>query len=173
MRFIVEDEIIGLAQYTHDDDIDMFVCWQDLDTQKGYNGKFDMSFERFRDFSIEKYKFWVTVTDKLKNQKVGVLRLGLDESCPDLAIWIYPQYRNKGYGTRSFCLALKYLFAFFPYGEISAGCYEDNTYSIKMLESIGFIRHPGGDAIETNCFTGEKTTQLEFRIAKEMLKGYS
>lgn len=169
MEFIAEDALIGLAQYTHADDIDMYTCCQDIDTQKGYNGKFDQTFDEFRKFEIERFKFWVTVTDKRIDQKVGVLRLGLDEVCPDLAIWIYPQYRNKGYGTGSFALALRYLFAHYPFEELSAGCYEDNTYSLRMLEKIGFARYPDGDAVETNCFTGGDITQLEFRITKEML----
>ena len=168
--FIIENELIGLAQYTHADDIDMFACWQDIDTQKGYNGIFDQTFDEFKEFKIERFKFWVTVTDKKINKKVGVLRMGLNEICPDLAIWIYPQYRHRGYGTQSFTLALKYIFDHFPYPEISAGCYEDNVNSLKMLKKVGFVRYPIGDDVETNAFTGEKTTQLKFRIGKEMLK---
>ena len=41
--FIIENDLIGLAQYTHADDVDMFACWQDIDTQKGYNGIFDQT----------------------------------------------------------------------------------------------------------------------------------
>lgn len=48
MEFIAEDALIGLAQYTHADDIDMYTCCQDIDTQKGYNGKFDQTFDEFR-----------------------------------------------------------------------------------------------------------------------------
>lgn len=162
--------MIGLAQYTHADDMDMFACWQDIDTQKGYNGIFNQSFDEFKEFQIERFQFWVTVTDKKINQKVGVLRLGLDEVCPDLAIWIYPQYRNRGYGTQSFALALKYIFRHYSYAEISAGCYEDNVNSLRMLKRIGFVRYPNGDIVESNCFTGEKTTQLEFRITNEILE---
>ena len=95
--------------------------------------------------------------------------MGLDEVCPDLAIWIYPQYRNRGYGTQSFALALKYIFIHYSYAEISAGCYEDNTNSLRMLKRTGFVRCPKGDIVESNCFTGEKTTQLEFRITNEIL----
>ena len=156
MRFLIENDTIGLAQYTHADDMDLFSCWQNIDTQKGYNGIFNQSFDEFQKFSIEQFKFWVTVTDKKTNHKVGVLRLGPDDVCPDLAIWIYPQYRNKGYGTKSFTLALTYIFSHYPYQEISAGCYADNTNSLKMLERIGFLHYPDGDTAETNCFTGEK-----------------
>lgn len=62
--------------------------------------------------------------------------MGLSEVCPDLAIWIYPQYRHRGYGAQSFMLALKYIFDNYPYPEISAGCYEDNVNSLKMHISL-------------------------------------
>ena len=164
--YIIENEKIGLKQYTYDDEYDMYMCWQDTDTQKGYNFILTESFDEFKDDDISKFKFWVVIEDKITKEKVGVIRLGLDEKCPDLAIWIYPQYRNQGYGTNAFKLALSYIFNNFHYQEISAGCYEDNIYSIKMLENIGFIRHPEGDEKETNIFTNKETTQLEYRIKK-------
>ncbi|NLD87813.1 MAG: GNAT family N-acetyltransferase [Clostridiales bacterium] len=168
--FIIENDLIGLSPYTHADDADMFACWQNIDTQKGYNGIFNQTFNEFKEFNIEQFTFWVTVTDKKTSKKVGVLRLGLDEICPDLAIWIYPRYRNRGYGTQSFALALKYIFEHFPYSEISAGCFEDNISSIKMLTKIGFVRYPDGDVAEKSCFTGETIRQLEFRITSELAR---
>ena len=47
-RYLAENEGLALRQYTHDDDHDMYRCWQDMDTQKGYNGIFDQTFEAFR-----------------------------------------------------------------------------------------------------------------------------
>lgn len=79
-----------------------------------------------RHFEIECFPFWAVVVDKKLDKRVGTLRLGLDEPCPDLALWIYPQYRNKGYGTASFALALRYIFSNYPYSEIAADCFEDN-----------------------------------------------
>ena len=166
--FLIENDRLGLSQYTHADDRDFYACWQDTDTQKGYNGVFCQSFEEFRQFDTERFRFWVTAADKRLDRKIGVLRLGPDETCPDLAIWIYPQYRHRGYGAESFALALHYIFEHFPYPEISAGCYEDNANSLKMLRKTGFVRYPAGDAAEKNCFTGESITQLEFRITKDL-----
>ena len=171
--FIIENSMVGLTEYTSNDNADMYLCWMDAETQKGYNGKFNQTFKEFERFQLEQFKlqfkFWVTIIDKRTSQKVGVLRLGLDEICPDLAIWIYPQHRNKGYGTQSFKLALEYIFENYPYLEISAGCYEDNTYSLKMLRRIGFYRYPGGDVVEENSFTGNSIKQLEFRIKREQI----
>lgn len=164
---LMDDGLLCLIPYTHEDDLDMYACWQDLDTQKGYNGIFTESFEQFQKFDIARFLFWVTVINTKTGEKIGTLRLGLDGTCPDLAIWIYPQYRNQGYGTRSFRLALKYLFDHFPYQEISAGCYMRNDASRKMLEKIGFDRRPDLDVIEEDCFTGGSITQMEYRISKK------
>jgi len=164
--YIIERDNIAFIPYTHEDDYDMYLCWKDKQTQKGYNFAFNQPFEDFKEMDINRFKFWVTVIDKNLKKRIGVLRLGLDEECPDLAIWIYPQYRNNGYGTKSFRLALEYIFENYPYQEISAGCYCDNTFSLKMLNKLGFIRFPDGDEKEPNCFTGEETIQLAFKIAK-------
>lgn len=164
--YIIENESIALTQYTHDDDHDMYLCWEDLQTQKGFNYILNQSFEEFKETDINRFKFWVTVIDKNINKRIGVIRLGLDDECLDLAIWIYPQYRNNGYGTKSFRLALEYIFENYAYQEISAGCYCDNTYSSKMLNKLGFVRFPEGDKKELNCFTGKETIQLVFKITK-------
>lgn len=169
--FWIENAAIGLRQYTHDDDHDMYLCWLDAGTQKGYNTTFDLSFDQFKKQDISRFRFWVTIISKLTNESIGTLRLGPDEHCPDLAVWIYPQFRNQGFGTQAFQLALQYLFEKYHYPEISAGCYCDNTASLKMLKKIGFIRYPDCDRKEPDCFTGEETTQLEFRVTKSLLNG--
>ena len=164
--FIIENETIGLRRYTHADDRDMYYCWRDIDTQKGYNGIFSETFEEFSAHDIEAFRFWVVAVDRRTGENVGVLRLGPDAVCPDLAVWIYPGCRNKGYGTMAFRLALEYIFGTYGYDEISAGCYRDNEYSLRMLKSLGFTRYPDGDEAEVDCFTGEMTVQLEFRLRK-------
>lgn len=164
--YIIESESIALTPYTHEDDSDMYLCWKDTQTQKGYNFIFNQTFEEFKETDINRFKFWVTVIDKNLKKRIGVIRLGLNEECPDLAIWIYPQYRNNGYGVKSFRIALEYVFKNYHYKEISAGCYCDNIYSLKMLNKVGFVRFPDGDIKEPNCFTDEETTQLSFKISK-------
>lgn len=167
--FLIEDAHIGLLPYTHNDDADMFSCWLDIDTQEGYNCKYDQALEGFRRMEIERFPFWVTVVDKKLGRKIGSLRLGLDETCPDLAIWIYPQYRHRGYGAHAFALALKYIFSNYPYPAISAGCFEDNLYSMRIIKKLGFIRYPDGDVVEPDCFTGRDRAMQEFRISKSAI----
>lgn len=161
-----------MTPYTHDDDGDMFSCWLDMDTQKGFNCKYEQAMEGFRHYEIELFPFWVTVVDKKLNKRVGSLRLGLDEPCPDLALWIYPQYRHRGYGASSFALALKYIFSSYQYPEIAAGCFEGNLYSMRIVNKLGFIHHPDGDIVEPDCFTGQDRTMRDFRIAKSVIEGF-
>ena len=160
-KYIAENNRIAFVQYTHEDDCDMFACWQDRDTQKGYNYAFDGSLDNLSSIDITDFPFWVVVVEKASDAKIGVLRLSSGEE-QDLAIWIYPNYRGMGYGTEAFSLAVDYIFRNMNLRRIYAGCYCDNKASLRMLEKVGFIRYPAGDQREQNCFTGEPTTQLSF-----------
>lgn len=164
---IAENDRIALLPYTHEDDGDMIACWRDAGTQRGYNNILDDDCRQFFAFDISQFPFWVMVRDQKTGCKVGALRLGLDEECPDLAIWIYPQYRSMGYGGESFRLSLKYLFEQRGYSELAAGCYMDNEKSLRILKRIGFERVPEKDEEEPNCFTGEPTRLLAFKIKAE------
>ena len=164
--YLAETERIGLVPYTHEDDPDMYLCWKDEETQRGFNYLFDQPLEALTKVEIGRFRFWVTVVDKGMGERVGVLRLGLDEQRPDLAIWIYPRYRRKGYGTEAFRLSLGYLFDHYPYREISAGCYCDNVGSLKMLARLGFERFLPDDVTEPDCFSGQETTQLGFVLSR-------
>lgn len=164
-KYIAENERIGFVQYTHDDDTDMLTCWQDRDTQKGYNYAFDGSLDDLSSIDVTAFPFWVVVVDQSSGAKIGVLRLSSGEE-QDLAIWIYPNYRGMGYGTEAFSLAVNYIFCNLNLREIYAGCYCDNKASLKMLERVGFIRYPAGDQQEDDCFTGKPTTQLSFVKAR-------
>ena len=160
-EYIAENNQIAFVQYTHEDDGDMFACWQDRDTQKGYNYAFDGSLDNLSSIDITAFPFWVVVVDKDNGAKIGVLRLSSGAE-QDLAIWIYPNYRGMGYGTEAFSLAVDYIFRNMNLRKIYAGCYCDNKASLRMLEKVGFVRYPAGDQQEENCFTGEPTTQLSF-----------
>ena len=43
----IENDKIRLRRYSHEDDREMYDCWNDVETQKGFNGIFDESFEEF------------------------------------------------------------------------------------------------------------------------------
>ena len=165
--YLIKNDTIALAPYKPDDVADFYRCWKDIDTQKGYNYKFDDSLSDFVKIEIERFKFWVTVRDIKTNEKVGVLRLSPDEIDPDLAVWVFPEYRNMGYGKNGMLLALEYIFENYSFEAITAGCFERNKYSKKILERIGFKHSPAADTIERDCFTGKKIKMLMYRITKE------
>lgn len=117
--------------------------------------------------TLLRFPFWVVVVDKSCGAKIGVLRLSSEEE-PDLAIWIYPQHRGKGYGTEAFSLAVDYIFRNMNLRKIYACCYCDNRASLRTLEEVGFVRRSVGDQQEENCFTGEPATQLSFVLTVEV-----
>jgi len=45
---------------------------------------------------------------------------------------------------------------------IFAGCYPNNTASLKMLKKCGFRPHPDGNQNEKHYLTGDDITQLDF-----------
>lgn len=169
IMYLIEDDSMGLVPYTHADDRDMYECWQDEATQRGYNGAYYDTFEQYAATDIARFRFWVTAVDKSSGARVGTLRLGLAEDCPDLAIWIYPRWRHMGYGRAAFALALKYLFECAGLECVSAGCYQDNEYSRRILLALGFERFPDGDEVEPHYLTGAPTVQQEYRLRRERL----
>ena len=168
----IEDEVLSLVQYTHDDDMDWHHCWMDADTQRGYNVKFDhRTFDPSQRQDISRFPFWATIYDKKNRQFVGVVRLSPPpyDDC-DLAIWIYKPYRKMGYGTRAFRLGVLYCIENLGLEKVGAGCYADNLASRKMLEKIGFVRAEESDNHETNVFTGEPIVQQAYVITKNDVK---
>ena len=72
-----------MCSNTHADDRDMYECWQDEVTQRGYNGAYYDTFEQYAATDIARFRFWVTAVDKASGERVGSLRLGLDDEWPD------------------------------------------------------------------------------------------
>lgn len=170
----IEDELLSLVQYTHDDDIDMDNCWSDIDTQRGYNVKFDAEpYDESERQDISEFPFWATIFDKIHKRFIGVVRLSPPpyDDC-DLAIWIYKPYRNMGYGTQAFALGVLYCFKQLGLEKVGAGCYENNTASQKMLKKIGFVRDEQNDSCETDVFTGNQIIQQSFVITEKNMKSF-
>lgn len=168
----IEDDILSLVQYTHEDDIDLYNCWLDIDTQKGYNVKSDNEpFDPSDTQDISNFPFWATIFDKVSGKFIGVVRLSPPpyDDC-DLAIWMYKPYRNMGYGTRAFRLGVIYCLDYLGLENVGAGCYENNTASQKMLQKIGFVRDEKNDSHETDAFTNEPIIQQAFIIKKSNLQ---
>lgn len=164
MQIYIEDQRLALLKYTHEDDRDMYKCWKNKDTQRGHNYIITESFEEFTKNDLSVYRFFAVIYDKRIKRKVGCLRLSRFLSNPDLSIWIYKKHRKKGYGKHAYYLGLKYCFETLHLPQVSAGCYESNYYSHKILTSLGMIRDRKNDMYERNVFTGERMLQLSYKL---------
>lgn len=168
----IENEHLLLVRYTREDHEDMYRCWQDKQTQRGYNSLFSESYEAFSNQKIERFPFWAVAQDKHTSEKVGVVRLTPPPyEDPDLALWIYPNHRKKGYGAAVFSLGVRYCFEALNLPVINAGAYEDNNASRRILEKLGFIRDPERDIEEVSAFTGESILQWNYQITPGQFYG--
>ena len=161
---LIADELVELIPFTEADSQDFIACWHDAATQSGYNYVLPNNADARIFGEIAAYPFWVVAVEKATGHKLGVLRLSPDTN-PDLAIWVYPTYRSRGWGCRMYRLALNYLFAH-GYETIFAGCFSYNTHSLRILENNGFVRWPEGDSEEISVFDGSKVTMLGYVCRK-------
>ncbi|NJP40188.1 GNAT family N-acetyltransferase [Oscillospiraceae bacterium HV4-5-C5C] len=161
-KVYISNGYLSLSEYVKDiDDIDCYNCWRNPETQKGYNHRVTAAFDEFRNGGI-KSRFKATITRCADRARVGLIFVSPENTLPDLAIMIYQPYRRLGYGTAAFELGVQYCFDQLKLDKIFAGSYEDNSLSLKMLKSCGFIPHPEGNQNEKHYLTGQDIVQLDF-----------
>lgn len=161
-KIYISDERFDLAEYICETDAEAnYACWQDIDTQRGYNYKTDFTLEEFKS-SPNRARFRAVAVRKSDGAVVGTVSLSPEGSLPDLAIMLYKPYRGFGYSTPVFALALQYCFEHFGFEYIYAGCYEGNVKSRKMLANCGFVPHPEGNCNETHFEDGTPIIQYDF-----------
>jgi RimJ/RimL family protein N-acetyltransferase len=164
-KVYLSDDVLSLSEYIEsEDDLECYHCWQDEETQSGYNHKLTRSFEEWSATTntTVRARFIATIIRLSDNTGIGTIFLSSEDTPPDLAIMIYRPYRGKGYGTRAFSLGIKYCFEVLSLEYIYAGCYPHNISSMKMLQKCGFQAHPEGNLKEKHYLTGEDITQLDF-----------
>jgi ribosomal-protein-alanine N-acetyltransferase len=167
-KIYIKNDIISLAECLPEDDREGYNDWLDEETQRGYNHKFNQTFEEYSEQGFAPL-FEAAVILNENNALIGAISVSAANplEVPDLAIRIFKPYRSKGYGTAAFALSAQYCFDVLGLDKIYAGCYPDNIRSMKMLKNCGFIPHPEGNIEETHYITGEPVTQLDFVLAKE------
>lgn len=141
-KIFMADDTLSLAERIPQfDDAKDYECWQDRETQDGYNFKLEGTLE---DFCIlpSKSRFIATIQRNSDGACVGSIFLSPEGSLPDLAIMIYKPFRRQGYGTTAFLLGIKYCFEILNISSLYAGCYETNIASRKMLKKCGFQPNP-------------------------------
>jgi RimJ/RimL family protein N-acetyltransferase len=109
--------------------------------------------------NIQEYLYFKVIINSETSEHMGVVRLSPDLTEPDLAIWIYPEYRDKGVAKSAFKLALKDCMEVLNLKTVWAGCYSHNTASQKMLKAAGFSRVMSKDVIEVDVFDGMDVVQ--------------
>ena len=158
----IENDRIALAEYLDkEDDRACYDCWQDAETQAGYNYCMTDTFEEFS-ASPKLSRFRAVIVRKTDDAIVGTVFVSPPHVLPDLAIMIYRPYREQGLGTAAFALAAEYCFGGLGLSEVYAGCYEGNVRSRKMLAACGFVPHPAGNCKEEHFQTGEPIIQYDF-----------
>lgn len=161
-KIYISDEQFCLAEYIVSLDAEAnYECWQDIDTQKGYNYKPDFTFEEFVN-TPKRARFEAVAVRKSDFSVIGVVSLSPEGCLPDLAIMLFKPYRGMGYSTSVFKLALEYCFDTFGFEAIYAGCYGDNEKSLKMLKRCGFVPHPEGNCNENHFLNGTPIVQYDF-----------
>jgi len=93
---VIEDNSLALLELLEEDVTMLYDCWKDDVTQRGFNFRFDIDEKEFTDKFLENYPLNVSVFSKKLKCIVGNIRLSKD-GMNDLAIWIYPEYRNSGF----------------------------------------------------------------------------
>ena len=158
----IENDCIALAEYLDaEDDRACYECWQDEETQAGYNYCMTDTFEEFS-ASPKRSRFRAVIVRKTDGAVVGIVFVSPPHVLPDLAIMIYRPYREQGFGTAAFTLAVNYCFDVMGLSEVYAGCYEGNVRSRKMLAACGFVPHPEGNCEEVHFRTGEPIMQYDY-----------
>jgi RimJ/RimL family protein N-acetyltransferase/predicted nucleotidyltransferase len=133
----------------------------DRTTQDGFNFAMSESFDEYGNKPVRS-RFIATIIRLEDCTPVGSIFLSDTDTPPDLAIMIYPSFRGMGYGTRAFRMGVKYCFDTLCLGYVTAGCYENNTASRKMIEACGFVPQPSDDTHEKHYLTGQDTIQYGY-----------
>lgn len=161
-QIYIENDRIALAEYLDaEDDLACYECWQDEETQAGYNYSMTDTFAEFS-ASPKRSRFRAVIVRKSDGVIVGTVFVSPPHVLPDLAIMIYRPYREQGIGTAAFALAADYCLSALGISELYAGCYAGNVRSRKMLAACGFVPHPEGDCKEVHYRTGAPIMQYDY-----------
>ncbi len=165
-KIYISDGVVSLAEYIPlIDDEDYYNCWSDIEVERAYNSKMIMTLEEFKNRKW-KQRFTSTIIKCDDNTSIGTIMVSPIECEPDLAIMLYPNYRDKGYGTKAFKLGIKYCFEVLKVDHIFAGCFEHNERSKKMLINCGFIQREDLTETEISFETGKLVRQFDYELKK-------
>jgi len=161
-KIYASNEILSIAQYLPSDTKMDYECWQETETQKGYNYIIKDNFDEFSGRK-RNHRLYAAVTLNDETQTlIGFIMLSPPDGLPDLCIRILKAYHGFGYGSSAFALVTDYCVNSLGHDKIYAGCYETNNVSKKMLLKCGYVPHPDGDISSIDVFSEEKITQYDY-----------
>lgn len=166
-KIYASNEILSIAEYLPSDRKTDYECWQETETQKGYNYIIKDSFDEFSGRKHNHRLYAVVTLNDEPQTLIGFIMLSPPDGLPDLAVRILKAYHGNGYGSSAFALATDYCVNSLGYDKIYAGCYETNNVSKKMLLKCGYAPHPDGNIISNDVFSGEKIMQCDYVFEKK------
>ena len=163
---------VALMQFCYDDHRLMFENWKDPDTKKNFNKTSEWSsHEEYLAFftapNRPPQRFYSTIVSLIDFVPVGLVSLAPEHLEPDLGIWIFKDYRNKGFGSEAYKLAIHYLFENTDIEYIIAGVYNFNIASIRVLEGAGMKRINQKTREEKSAFGEGSIKHFHYRIDKD------
>jgi len=159
-KIYVRNDSISLEEYLDADCPLLFDSWNEEETILAYNYRLPDSYQEYYEHCKTR-DTWGAVIKRIQDTAI-IGRVGISPGLPDLTITVFKPYRNQGYGTMAFMLAIKYCFEVLNLREIYAGCYEDNRASLNMIKHCGFMPHPAGDLLDKHINTGKNRRQYDF-----------
>ncbi len=168
-QYFIKGHRVGLCLEVAQDVRMHYELWQDPVVQRNFNSRpseetFEDWLRWYSDPERRKSMLTATVVRLQDEQPIGVISLRKDDGESDVAIILRPDSRAQGYGTETVALIADYAFREERVQCLTAGAYEFNQPSIRMLENLGFERDPDQDQEEDDAWQGGKTVQLGFRL---------
>ncbi len=138
--------------------------WDDIETQKGFNFKpvWESLDDYIKVFSKNKYQFNKLIENKITRRICGHITVSPNVEFPDIALWIFKDFKGKGIGKKALQLALKEFGKTAQKDYLYAGIYPDNKVSIHLFKTMGF-EETGNGEFERDVFSGGQTYQILFR----------
>ncbi|MET3616382.1 RimJ/RimL family protein N-acetyltransferase [Peptoniphilus olsenii] len=94
----------------------------------------------------------LAIAIKETNEIIGEILIMPKDMTISLGYTISPEFQNKGYGFESVSKLIDILHSKFPKHEFICFCHPDNTFSIKLLEKLGFTNMGYYKVVESLMF---------------------
>ena len=138
---ITDSDECALIEIFRHDKVKATYMLPDLDDESAH-----ALFERIRDLShkTDRYARGIYLDDKL----IGLLNdTEIDGKCIEMGYALHPEHHSRGYMSEAFAAMIDYLFSR-GFDEVTAGAFEENTASIRVMQKCGMSRLDKTDEID-------------------------